>query len=115
MNHKIKNVFLFVLFMTLLAACTAGAPALPTEMIVSMTSYSGIGMETVGLCVDQPKGLYWHEQSQMWAVICEMEYEDLYGAVLMDKSYTVMKIDFVNAKSVSELKKMVLSVGWQER
>lgn len=115
MQHQVKKVFLFVLLALFLTACTAGAPALPTEMIVSMTSYSGIGMETVQLCVDQPQRLYWHEQAQMWAVICEMEYEDLYGAVLMDKSYTVMKIDFVNAKSMSDLQKMVFSVGWQER
>lgn len=109
---------LFALFMVLalfLTACTASAPALPNEMIVSMTSYSGIGVETVRLCVDQPQRLYWHEQAQMWAVICEMEREDMYGAVLMDKSYTVMKIDFVNAKSMSDLQKMVFSVGWQER
>lgn len=108
----------FALFMVLalfLTACTTSAPALPTEIIVSMTSYSDVDMEIVQLCVDQPKGLYWHEQAQIWAVICEMEYEDMYGAVLMDISYTIVSTDHVNAKSMSDLKDMVFSVGWQER
>jgi len=44
-----------------------------------------------------------------------MEYQDMYGAVLMDTSYTIISTDHVNAKSMSDLKKMVFSVGWQER
>ena len=84
-------------------------------MIVSLTSYSGTDSDIVQLCVNQPKGLYWNEQAQIWAVICEMEYQDMYGAVLMDSSYTIISTDHVNAKSMSDLKEMVFSVGWQER
>jgi hypothetical protein len=115
MQHQIKKVFLFVLLAIFLTACTASAPALPTEMIVSMTSYSDVDTDIVQLCADQPKGLYWHEQAQIWAVICKMEYEDMYGAVLMDISYTIISTDHVNAKSMSDLQKMVFSAGWQER
>lgn len=100
----------------ILSACTPVGPSLPNEMIVSMTSYSDQSdIDIVQLCANKPLGLYWHEQSQIWAVICKMEYQDMYGAVLMDASYTIISTDHVNAKSMSDLKKMVFSVGWQER
>lgn len=110
-----KLLTLFMVAALSLTACWSTGPVLPNEMIVSMTSYSDIDMDIVQTCVNQPKGLYWHEQAQIWAVICKMEYQDMYGAVLMDTSYTIISTDHVNAKSMSDLKKMVFSVGWQER
>lgn len=112
---QIKKVFLVLLLAIFLVSCGLTGPVLPNEMIASMTSYSDVDMDIVQLCVNQPKGLYWHEQAQIWAVICEMEYQDMYGAVLMDISYNIVSTDHVNAKSMSDLKKMVFSVGWQER
>lgn len=115
MRAQFTKTFLTTLLVFILASCTPSGPALPNEMIVSLTSYSGTDSDIVQLCVNQPKGIYWHEEAQIWAVICKMAYQDMYGAVLMDTSYTILSTDHVNAKSMPELKKLVFSVGWEER
>lgn len=116
MGQNMKRItLLFAIVCFILSACTPAGPALPVEMIASMTAYSEADVEIVQICVNQPKGLYWNEQGQIWAVVCKMEYQDMYGAVLMDTSYTIIGTDHVNAKSMSELKDKVFSVGWKEQ
>ena len=119
MEKDMKNnyiyLFVFILLAVMLSACAAISPELSSEMIVSMTSYSSQDMEIVHFCANNPKGLYWHDETKIWAVVCKMEHKHTYGAVLMDTSYNILVVDHLNAKSMSELEKLVFSVGWQER
>lgn len=120
-----KIIFLFALF---LAACAAPAPQLSPEMVASMTAradlydaqYPGMAETNVArLCVTAPIGRYWHEEGQIWAVICEVPLQsslpNMYGAVLMDRSYTVLSTEQVSASSRSALEDLVFSVGWEAR
>ena len=114
-NERLPLIFIIVAF--LFSACAPSAPTLSNEMIVAMTSYSEQrDMDIVSLCVNEPKGIYWHQDAHMWAVSCKVkEIKDTYGVVLMDEAYNILVVDYLNAKSISNLKELLFSSGWQER
>jgi predicted small lipoprotein YifL len=68
------------------------------------------------LCVNDPLGLYRHEGSQLWAVVCKIPaMPGTYGAVLLDSSYTVLLTEHLNAANLTALEELVFSVGWEAR
>ena len=117
-----KRLIIFIAL--LLAACGASRPALTPEMTTALNAradlydmeYPGGDINVARQCVTEPLGLYWHEDGQIWAVICELPaLPGTYGAVLMDRSYMVIRTEHVNAKSLGALEDLVFSVGWEER
>jgi len=119
-----KILVLMALVAFLLTACGANV-TLDTAMTSALNAYADqydaqhpgdVDWNIARLCADKPLGLYRHEGAQIWAVVCALPVlPGVYGAVLLDSSYTVLSTEHVNAVNLTALEALVFSVGWEER
>lgn len=121
------NILKFIsllLTVLLLSACGANVtlePALTSALNACADQYDAqypgdTDWNIARLCADKPLGLYRHEGAQLWAVVCALPaLPDVYGAVLLDSSYTILSTEHVNAVNLSALEDLVFSAGWEAR
>lgn len=121
-----KNKLLTALLLTVLLLTACGANVtLDAALTSALNTYADqydaqhpgdADWNIARLCVNNPLGLYRHEGSQLWAVVCEIHaMPGTYGAILLDSSYTVLLSDHLNAANLKELEDLVFSAGWESR